>query len=332
MTKSLNWFAWNGQELSDVVKQPGLSELYIYNEVEYGLNIEKELVDIINNNNIKVNLLTGGFNLHWPKSNLIGQGIDPSLVYVEAWPTFWFKAADFYMRQADNKFHIKELWPEKFDYPFLTFNGRTRHHRTVLIDTLAKYNLINQGIVTYHSAEQVEHWKYHDGSVLTIDDTFTTRKESYDFNEKFVKSFLHIVGETSVDAPLLSEKTATPMMMKLPFLTIACPKFHTGYLKHMGFELYDEIFDYSFDLENNIDTKIEMLIDNVHKVVNGDVDQMYQVIKPKIDHNYNLIKTFLNDNSLIPSIAMRRMNTELSPYFMFKHYMENRYDSTTDEI
>jgi hypothetical protein len=114
--------------------------------------------------------------------------------------------------------------------------------------------------------------------------------------------------------------------MKLPFLTIACPKFHTEYLTNMGFKLYDEIFDYSFDLEENIDVKIEMLIDNVHRVVNGDVDQMYQTIKPKIDHNYNLIKTFLNDNSLIPSIAMRRMNTELSPYFMFKHYMENRYD------
>jgi hypothetical protein len=334
MKKSLNWFAWNGQDLSDIVKQPGLTELYIYNEVEYDMAIDQELVDIINRQNIKVNVLTGGFNSDWPRSSLIRQGIKSRLLSVEVWPTFWFKAADFFMRQAQNSFYTSQVWPKNFQYPFLTFNGKQRPHRTLLVDKLFKHNLVNKGIVTYHDAELVEkfRWQHHDGSRLVIDDTFVDRKESYDFNEKFIKSFLHVVCETSLDAPLLSEKTATPMMMKLPFLTISCPEFHTKYLTGMGFKLYDELFDYSFDLEENLDRKIEMVIDNIHRVLDKDLNELYQVIKPKIEYNHNLIQEFLNDNSLIPSIAMRRMDLTLSPYYMFRKHMQNRYDPTPDNI
>jgi hypothetical protein len=112
----------------------------------------------------------------------------------------------------------------------------------------------------------------------------------------------------------------------LPFLTIACPKFHTEYLTNLGFKLYDEIFDYSFDLEENIDVKIELLLKNVQMTLTADLDGLYQKIRPKIEHNHTLIQRILVDNSFIPSIAMRRMDNNLSPHEMFKNHMENRYD------
>jgi hypothetical protein len=197
-----------------------------------------------------------------------------------------------------------------FAYPFLNFNGRTRPHRSQFVDELSKRNYLDKGIVTYHMMPEPDKtfkWKYHTGLPISIDDGFTTYFSSYKFDEKFLQSFLHIPTETDVNVVLISEKTATPILCGLPFLTLGAQGFHRR-LKELGFELYTEIFDYSFDEVDDLTTRIELILKNVDFVVNNfhKVNEMYELIKHKIEKNKIHAKKFFQSWDTIPELIKDR--------------------------
>jgi S-adenosylmethionine/arginine decarboxylase-like enzyme len=73
-------------------------------------------------------------------------------------------------------------------------------------------------------------------------------------------------------------------------------------LVELGFQLYDEVFDYSFDNESDIFKRTEMFVNNVERLTTLDLEQIYQTILPKIIHNYNRAIEISKDHSYIPDI------------------------------
>ena len=81
--------------------------------------------------------------------------------------------------------------------------------------------------------------------------------------------------------------------MKKPFITIAGPYYYDT-LKKYNFELYDELFDYSFDIVENKEQRISEILLQLLEINNRsfyDIKNVIDNLKEKIEHNYqNLFK------------------------------------------
>ncbi len=107
--------------------------------------------------------------------------------------------------------------------------------------------------------------------------------------EEYFKSALSFFCETqTLLTSHLTEKTVKNLYYKKPFLGFACKGYYK-FLVDNGFELYDELFDYSFDNMNYVD-RLNFFIGECKKVLSYDLDDINKIVKlmeNKIEHNYN---------------------------------------------
>jgi hypothetical protein len=311
-------YAWEfvSDELYNYIKMKKLKHINFFYMHECEINLSKHVVDYINKNSITVTVILCIKDKKWLHNNVSKLGINKDLITkVITWPTFWFLKAAHELEQ--NNAFFNNIKKHKFDFknPFLTFNGRTRPQRTLWIDELAKNNYIKEGIVSYQQIpqdEKQENWKYYTGEILLSGDGFENHFSSYHFNQTFLESFLHIPTETTVDTFLLSEKTANPILCGLPTLTLGSQHYHKN-LQDMGFKLYDEIFDYSFDDEADIEQRIQKLMTNVTEVINqkDNLNDLYKKIKDKLDYNRKLALDITKTDEHVPILVKKFVNTKL---------------------
>lgn len=310
----LNVHAWDYiiDDLEDVIINGKYNKINFLWQLEWELYLTEHTIDYINSNNIKVNLITCVIDNFWLKKHVVSKGLRSELVTTETWPSFWFMRSHLALDSNGNNHYqnINTRAPD-FKYPFLTFNNRVTDYRTMLIDLLCKHEYIDKGVVTYHlqyPPDQLE-WKYYSGEPITIDDSYTTDSDPHSFNEKFIQSFLHIPTESTLDTAIISEKTANCILCKLPFLTLGPENYHRD-LANMGFELYTEIFDYSFDKESDLENRIEKLLINVQFVIDNQhqLNELYATIEPKLERNRRRALKYVESYKLLPAMIKRRFD------------------------
>jgi hypothetical protein len=116
---------------------------------------------------------------------------------------------------------------------------------------------------------------------------------------------LHVIGEATTDVPFITEKTVIPILYKKPFITIANKNFSL-YLRNLGFELFDEIIDYSYDSIENLEDRADAMIKNILPLLKEDYNKLYQKLLPKLEHNYNRAWQIIKDINYIPDIIQER--------------------------
>lgn len=181
--------------------------------------------------------------------------------------------------------------PENLDYEFhfISLNNRGHQHRKEMIDLLAKHNLLDDNAVSWMNEHVVIHheFKYFDGQRRILTDNYINDGEQAVVPAEYYYSFAQLVVESTIESLIVTEKTAMPLMLGKPFLSATCPFFHE-HLENMGFVLYDEIFDYSFDKIYDRMTRFEMIVDNFKRLSTIPYDQLNDIaykIKPKLEHN-----------------------------------------------
>tara|TARA_B000000532_G_scaffold243948_1_gene241623 strand:+ start:1167 stop:2351 length:1185 start_codon:yes stop_codon:yes gene_type:complete len=111
---------------------------------------------------------------------------------------------------------------------------------------------------------------------------------------EYVQSCADLVTESFVgDSLSYTEKTWKPIALKKPFLLMSGKNAHK-YLKVMGYELYDELFDYSFD-DKDFNTRFSSIIDQVKTLCKISTKEFAEQIsdekiKSKIEYNYSHFK------------------------------------------
>ena len=102
-----------------------------------------------------------------------------------------------------------------------------------------------------------------------------------------------IVLESYFDGPIfLTEKLWKEYIFKRPFLMIGSRGINHS-LKELGFELYDEVFDYSFDLESHDITRLTKFWEQIDKYIDldpYDFQKILSVLEEKINYNYKKYK------------------------------------------
>ena len=126
-------------------------------------------------------------------------------------------------------------------------------------------------------------------------------KGRYDYGvpKEYFLGLIDIVTEGSNNMSThFSEKSFKSLFYKKPFISIAGPYWYETF-KKSGFELYDEIFDYAFDLDENKNTRLDdilLQIKHLNSLNYSELIDIVKTIQPKIDHNFNHLYTLDSKN------------------------------------
>lgn len=248
------------------------------------------------------------FKYHCPNNN----------TFVFLWPTFWINRTVAQNINFFSEFFIKNYKKDfskcKIVYPYICMNNVAKYHRCLMIDLLAKESLLDKGAVSWRNfhVDSSYKWKYTKPKLKKLSDFEKYNSNTYNLQftppDEFNESFMSIVTETTTDIIFITEKTATALLYKQPFVVQGAVGFH-GYLKTLGFELYDEIFDYSFDQEIDLEKRTKMIIDNVKSIADRDLYELYSIIKSKLNFNHNRMIEISQDKSLIPKLILDNKHT-----------------------
>lgn len=285
-----------------------VDELVLLGETEWMVNIKPTHIDLLNQHNIKIRILHGcGKNQYYIDYY---KKINFDITNVEFWNTYWFNWGSACLLGSKIDHRIYEPDITQFKHSFISLNNRRHIHRCIFIDELAKNNLLDKGIVTWTNfLNENPNYKfnYFHGNQLLLDDDFINKLDSFLLPLEWHQSLFHVVTEATHEAAFPSEKTTIPILMKKPFIVFSCVDFHKM-LSELGFKLYDEVIDYSFDSEPDIEIRAEKFVKNVINITTLDKQTTYDLLKPKLLYNYNRAIEIIKSKDLIPQIVKDRLN------------------------
>jgi hypothetical protein len=221
----------------------------------------------------------------------------------------------FFLLQTYKTFHsnISNLKIEdfninvNFDRLYINYNHNPHKFRCLLMDKLNEHNLFNDGFNSWNKLTydyfngNKYNFKFWNENHLKIDEYY---KNGYrvEISDTILepKSFMNLVSESSDECLIFSEKTWKPILIEQPFLSYGAPNQNLK-LKDYGFELYDEIFDYSFDRCLNLEDRVNGIIDNLKSLKNKNYNELHCKIKDKLIKNKKRAIEIVNNNLYTPN-------------------------------
>ena len=208
---------------------------------------------------------------------------------------------------------------KKFDYLYVNYNNKPRLHRCMLVDELFRTKLNEFGRISWNQLTTVRpdnisdllgiytyEFKCWKEEYINIDSYRDSEKIHIDEYSPLLtrpNALIELVSETSREVTFITEKTFRPILLEQPFICLGAPNQNLGLLKY-GFELYDEVFDYSFDSKPDLEDRINGIIENLNKIKDEDYYQIYKLLEPKIKRNKERMFSLLENDPFNPYINL----------------------------
>ena len=222
------------------------------------------------------------------------------------------------------EYDIRHHWEHRDVKKYFNMMNRnsSRLHRPYFVGRLIEEGLLDKGFVSLMTKS-----KELESAGLTIPNSVKSKKcKTYDavreiyplfideedsekvsefhnylsVNTPYVQSLFTIVGETNAEKDFLfiTEKTIKPIMNLHPFFVIGNP-YTLKKLKTLGFKTFSSIWNEAYDEEENLDNRIEMVIDEVKKLTELSLDELLekiQKIKNICIYNRELLVKIYHEN------------------------------------
>ena len=143
-----------------------------------------------------------------------------------------------------------------------------------------------------------DQYQYHNvGNAAIFDNPGYVANLNF-YNDSYVEIVSETVFEFAINPTkkdtefiILSEKAYKPLVFGFPFIALALPKTFSK-IKEWGFELFDELIDYSFDNEYDDQKRMDMIVQQVcENNIKDNFEKHFETIHRKHLHNR---KMFLN--------------------------------------
>lgn len=277
----------------------------------------EQIVDYVNEREIPFYIITGeSYNptVLYDISDNRYRNIQP----IVHWETFWLTRTYEYFTYTIYNLNINNMQVNNspvIDKLFISLNNKIHYHRCMLLDYISKYDLFSFGAVSFcdwldnddHNNSwsnnyQFKHWS---PKCLTLDSSLPgsvnwTNEIPADYNG----AFMQIVSESQHNRCFITEKTAKPLYFNKLFLVQGCMHFYK-ILDSYGFVRYDNVFDYSFDNEYDLETRTQLLLNNLVQLRSLDfiqLSQLHQESLPRLQHNKQLLHSLALDSNKFPNI------------------------------
>jgi len=310
-----------------VIENERPSTIVLLCETEWHVReLTPELANLLNSNNIKLIVTIGSYPSDYYKE-LTSPFNNIEIVH---WHTYWINWA----MMCSNHLDFDRTYYD-FKYPYICLNNKNWTHRCMLVDELTGQGILDKGIVTWNRFParnpSLYNFKYYNDDIRLLSDDFETILDSFLIAEEYHESFLHIIGEATTTVTLISEKTCLPILFKKPFVVMADQYFHQK-LVDLGFELYDEIIDYSFDSEPDMLKRAEAIARNVKQITEQDTTVLYHKIKAKAQRNYDNYIRILTSLDHIPKVILDRIHMLRNDSTIVRNSTDDRYLTMYQDI
>jgi len=187
----------------------------------------------------------------------------------------------------------------------LNFNIDSNHiHKRSLLNFIADNNIDCYYSNISKNITLTEIPEYYPNGYLKSDWQYGVPKE-------YFLALIDIVTEGSFNMSThFSEKSFKALYYKKPFISLAGPYWYETFKKY-GFELYDELFDYGFDIDEDENTRLDdilLQIKQINSLEYNDLNSIIKNIEPKIEHNhYHLfsLESKILENSYLNNIKIK---------------------------
>lgn len=221
-------------------------------------------------------------------------------------------------------------------FRFRYLNGHDRPHRNQLWKTLEATGVLDHALCSYlgysHNGEtpcdialrvlpdryesphrqkgsitQLRQDRYRFAFIQHYWTTYAAYMQIYP--NQFIDTYFTLEAEMSTTHFFPTEKTYKPILAGHPFIILS----HAGYLARLrdqGFRTFDGVIDESYDLEPDLDLRIQMIAREVHRLCDEDLEtfllnvrdicihnQQHYIAQhwPKFQHTHEKLVQFLQD-------------------------------------
>lgn len=225
------------------------------------------------------------------------------------WETAIGKTDYYYIENPNWFWYNESLWWQSLGYMNYTPN-RNFNYRALM--PIRKQNRVREHILKVLSNELDSIlWSYGDSKKLPNDITDLESGQRF-FNPMWYDScWSSLVVETDQNNLFITEKTFKPIGFYHPFQIISAPGI-LKQLKHLGFETFENLFDESYDNNDNLDDRLHKIINNLQSIELNSYDQL---TKQKLQHNHarffnkQLIRQRVVEEIIYPLIEHVQSNT-----------------------
>ena len=216
---------------------------------------------------------------------------------------FWFY---MYEKHHDKSFTFNHSSKK---YNFLYLNKQKRNHRLALYNRLQTERCLDHSLYSFMGLENpIKLNPAYELPWIDVNNYPWVGRDQDIYEKPYNESCCSIVSESTVNEIFLTEKTWKPIIAKQLFVIHGS----TGILKklrELGFQTFNNIWDESYDTENDPDKKIDMITDVCKFIKARDWKTLYTQTESIREHNH---QHFFKKNSLSKII-----NKELLSWFEF---------------
>lgn len=216
------------------------------------------------------------------------QGIDCKIIN---WSNFWIYATYAHIERSTIHADIT------IDRLFCSLNNYPHVHRCMMIDNIFERCLDEYGYITWHREpiDDSYKFKHFHGNVLKLDDFCN----QFHLPDEYFKSLFILISESSSTVLDISEKTFTAIHAKKPFILFGAPHIHKV-LKELGFKTFDNVFDYSFDDVEDINIRLDMILDQLEQYKMVDYQKIQSKIQDTCEYNYQHMLSIIRNKNGLP--------------------------------
>lgn len=105
--------------------------------------------------------------------------------------------------------------------------------------------------------------------------------------QQYIDTYFTLVSECSCTPGeiYITEKTYKPILAGHPFITLNSAGTYEYLREELGFQTFGHVIDESFDQEPNLDRRIQMIADQVQKLVNSNLQEFLRLVEPQCRYN-----------------------------------------------
>lgn len=330
----LTYHPWNKEHLTtllDDIKKytPKLIVIFAGEEWEVGgmfrgENFIKDLEYLLIQYDIKIKMVFGSANKEFYNTHTTLPKVNAEIIL---WPMYWVFHTYYNLIEKNVFFNKKNI--EQIEKLYISLNNKPHSHRCELMDKIVGNDLLEYGYVSWIDKTNdfekfrpyvFKNWKPEQ---LILDKKYEENLDSYiTLPDEYFKTLVNVIPESCVNVPFITEKTITAILFEKPFIVLGGKGIHKTLTDH-GFVLYDELFDYSFDLNDDYHERIDSIIQNLNKLKDVDYNELWDKIKLKTQYNKLVATRIVRNRKHIPQfiIDFNKDYPEITEKYFFKKFL-----------
>lgn len=276
----------------------------------------KELKIYCDHNDINITIVVGTAEAYY-KDHIHPKGIADGINFI-------FLPYSFLVQSYGGSESVLNKTPDEYlkNYKptnlFATLVNLPHTHRCHMIDSLAELDLLKSNYYTWNTStqeyKQEYSFKYFNEIVKHDKGDYKNTRDNFSYPDKeYFSSLFDLVIESTTSVVFFSEKTWKPIRLGKPFILYGHQHLHRE-LKKLGFFLFDDIVDYSFDNEPDDLKRAKLLSAELKRLSSLDFEEVSSILRPNALFNKRKAKQLALEHRLDRYRATIQGNKVLNTY------------------